>query len=135
MRQKVNFYQVDGIPMLAPDAEPEFSFADLDASDSGRDESGVMHRIMVREKVGTWSFSYAHLSDEELAYLRNLFAGNQGLIVEVHQRAVGADDFRFQLLEILRQRGRRVFAFLERDGNVPVERLQGQAFALQAHLA
>ena len=75
MRQKVNFYQVDGIPMLAPDAEPEFSFADLDASDSGRDESGVMHRIMVREKVGTWSFSYAHLSDEELAYLRNLFAG------------------------------------------------------------
>lgn len=75
MRQKVNFYQVDGVPMLAPDAEPEFSFADLDASDSGRDESGVMHRIMVREKVGTWSFSYAHLSDEELAYLRNLFAG------------------------------------------------------------
>lgn len=75
MRQKVNFYQVDGIPMLAPDAEPEFSFADLDASDSGRDESGVMHRIMVREKVGTWSFSYAHLSDEELACLRDLFAG------------------------------------------------------------
>lgn len=75
MRQKVNFYQVDGVPMLAPDAEPEFSFADLDASDSGRDESGVMHRIMVREKVGTWSFSYAHLSDEDLAYLRNLFEG------------------------------------------------------------
>lgn len=75
MRQKVNFYQVDGAPMLAPDAEPEFSFADLDASDSGRDESGVMHRIMVREKVGTWSFSYAYLSDEELAYLRGLFAG------------------------------------------------------------
>lgn len=34
-----------------------------------------MHRIVVREKVGTWSFSYAHLSDEDLAYLRNLFAG------------------------------------------------------------
>lgn len=75
MRQKVEFYQVDGQPMPAPDAEPEFSFADLDASDSGRDESGVMHRIVVREKVGTWSFSYAYLSDEDLAYLRNLFAG------------------------------------------------------------
>lgn len=75
MRSKVNFYQVDGVPMLAPDEEPEFSFADLDASDSGRDESGVMHRIMVREKVGSWSFSYASLSDEELAYLRGLFAG------------------------------------------------------------
>lgn len=75
MRSKVNFYQVDGVPMLAPDEEPEFSFADLDASDSGRDESGVMHRIMVREKVGSWSFSYASLSDEELSYLRDLFAG------------------------------------------------------------
>lgn len=75
MRQKVDFYQVDGQPMPAPDEEPEFSFSDLDASDSGRDESGVMHRIVVREKVGTWSFSYAHLSDEDLAYLRNLFAG------------------------------------------------------------
>lgn len=75
MRQKVDFYQVDGQPMPAPDEEPEFSFADLDASDSGRDESGIMHRLLVREKVGTWSFSYAHLSDEELAYLRGLFAG------------------------------------------------------------
>ncbi len=75
MRQKVDFYQVDGQPMPAPDEEPEFSFSDLDASDSGRDESGVMHRIVVREKVGTWSFSYAHLSDEDLAYLRNLFEG------------------------------------------------------------
>lgn len=75
MRQKVDFYQVDGQPMPAPDEEPEFSFSDLDASDSGRDESGVMHRIVVREKVGTWSFSYAHLSDEDLAYLQNLFAG------------------------------------------------------------
>ena len=75
MRQKVDFYQVDGQPMPAPDEEPEFSFADLDASDSGRDESGVMHRIVVRETVRPCSFSCAHLSDEDLAYLRNLFAG------------------------------------------------------------
>ena len=75
MRQKVDFYQVDGLPMPVPDSEPEFSFSDLDASDSGRDESGVMHRILVREKVGTWSFSYSHLTDEDLAYLRGLFAG------------------------------------------------------------
>ncbi|WP_294541000.1 hypothetical protein [uncultured Gemmiger sp.] len=75
MRTKVDFYQVDGVPMLVPDDEPEFSFADLDASDSGRDESGVMHRLMIREKVGTWSFSYSHLSDEDLAYLRGLFVG------------------------------------------------------------
>lgn len=75
MRSKVDFYQVDGQSMPAPDAEPEFSFSDLDASDSGRDESGVMHRVVVREKVGTWSFTYSHLTDEELTYLRGLFAG------------------------------------------------------------
>lgn len=75
MLQKVDFYQIDGQPMLVPDAEPEFSFSDLDAADSGRDESGVMHRIVVREKVGTWGFSYSHLTDAELSYLTGLFAG------------------------------------------------------------
>lgn len=75
MRAKVDFYQVDGMPLLAPDAGAEFSFADLDAADSGRDESGVMHRVVVREKVGTWGFSYGRLTDGELSYLRALFAG------------------------------------------------------------
>lgn len=75
MRKEVTFYQIDGQPMLAPDTEPEFTFTDLDSSDSGRDESGVMHRIVVREKVGTWSFAYSHLTDEQYAYLVGLFAG------------------------------------------------------------
>lgn len=75
MRSKVDFYQVDGVPMLVPDGEPGFSFADLDAADSGRDESGVMHRMLVREKVGSWDFTYDYLTDEELTYLRDLFAG------------------------------------------------------------
>lgn len=75
MRSKVDFYQVDGVSMLVPDGEPGFSFADLDAADSGRDESGVMHRMLVREKVGSWDFTYDYLTDEELTYLRDLFAG------------------------------------------------------------
>lgn len=75
MAQTVDFYRIDGVPMPAPDAEPVFTFTDLDASDAGRDESGVMHRVVVREKVGSWSFSYAWLTDEELRYLRDLFAG------------------------------------------------------------
>ena len=74
-RKKVDFYQVDGVPMLAPDADPAFTFTDLDASDSGRDESGIMHRIVVREKVGTWGFVYSHLTDAEYAYLLGLFSG------------------------------------------------------------
>ena len=75
MAQTVDFYMIDGVPMPAPDAEPVFTFTDLDASDAGRDESGVMHRVVVREKVGSWSFAYSHLTDAEYAALLALFAG------------------------------------------------------------
>jgi len=74
-RAKTDCYQIDGQPMLAPDTDASFSFSDLDASDSGRTEDGVMHRIMVRQGVGTWGFEYAHLTDAELAYMESLFAG------------------------------------------------------------
>ena len=74
-RAKTDCYQIDGQPMLAPDAGAGFSFSDLDASDSGRTEDGVMHRVMVRQGVGTWGFEYAHLTDAELAYMESLFAG------------------------------------------------------------
>ena len=75
MRYKTDCYQIDGQPMLAPDAEAAFSFSDLDASDSGRTEDGVMHRIMVRQGVGSWGFEYGHLTDADLAYMESLFAG------------------------------------------------------------
>lgn len=68
-------YHIDGKPMLVPDADVSLSFADLDSSDSGRDESGVMHRIVVRERVATWGFSYAKLTTEEYKYMRSLFIG------------------------------------------------------------
>lgn len=68
-------FQIDGQPLYAPDAGVEPSYADLDSSDSGRDASGVMHREVVREKVATWPFSYATLTDKEYAYLVGLFAG------------------------------------------------------------
>ena len=69
-------YKVNGKPLLVPDADVSMSFADLDSSDSGRDESGVMHRIIVRERVGTWGFNYSKLTAEEYKYMRSLFAGN-----------------------------------------------------------
>lgn len=75
MRSDVDFFRIDGQPLPAPDADPAFSFADLDASDSGRDESGVMHRIVVREKVGSWTFCYSHLTDAEYNRIIGLFAG------------------------------------------------------------
>ena len=60
--------------MLAPDEEIGISYEDLDASDSGRDESGVMHRIVVRQKVPSWTFSYNHLTEEEKQYMESLFS-------------------------------------------------------------
>lgn len=68
-------YTIDGAPLLEPDEEPAISKTDLDASDSGRDESGVMHRIVVRERVVTFGFSYALLDREDYAYLESLMAG------------------------------------------------------------
>lgn len=59
--------------MLVPDADVGFSYEDIDAADAGRDESGYMHRIMVRNKVGSWSFSYDHLTEDERAYTEDLF--------------------------------------------------------------
>ena len=62
-------YKIDGKPLLAPDAGVVMSFEDLDAAESGRDEAGFMHRIMVRRKVGVWEFTYSHLTSREYAYL------------------------------------------------------------------
>ncbi len=67
--QTTRLYQIDGVPLLPPDENMELSFEDIDDADAGRDESGVMHRIPVRRKVGKWAFCYSHLSGEELAYM------------------------------------------------------------------
>lgn len=75
IRSYSTMYTIDGQPMLEPDEEAEQSFSDLDASDSGRDESGVMCRVVVRERVATFGFSYALLDREDYAYLEHLMAG------------------------------------------------------------
>lgn len=68
-------FQIDGKAILAPDADVALTQMDLDASDAGRDESGVMHRLVVRHRVKTWDFHYAALTGEEYAYMQSLFAG------------------------------------------------------------
>lgn len=73
MRSKTDLFKINGVPMLAPDDDFGVSYEDLDSSDSGRDESGVMHRSVVRYKVGSWKFSYSYLTEEEKQYMENLF--------------------------------------------------------------
>ena len=73
MRATTELFLINGVPMLVPDSEIGVSYEDLDSSDSGRDESGVMHRLPVRYKVGSWSFSYSHLTEAEKQYMEGLF--------------------------------------------------------------
>lgn len=68
-----DIFMINGEPMLIPDAGVEFSYEDLDAADSGRDESGVMHRIVARHKVGKWTFEFARISEEDKQYMESLF--------------------------------------------------------------
>lgn len=73
MRPFVKFFKVNGKPMLAPDDGIAMSFTDLDGSESGRDEGGYMHRIVLRYRVGTWPFEYSTLDEEEMRYMESLF--------------------------------------------------------------
>lgn len=83
-------FYINGEPMVQPDEEPTFSFEDLDSSDSGRDESGVMHRFMIRAKVGSWSFSYAYLTEAEKQYMENLF-GEDSMFLFTRPDRVNSD--------------------------------------------
>lgn len=69
-------YQINGWPIPAPDQDVEMTFEDLDAGDAGRDESGYMHRHVVRRQVGAWNFVYSHLDQETYTYLLNIFPNN-----------------------------------------------------------
>lgn len=73
MRAKTELFKINGKPMLVPDEEMAVSYEDLDSSDSGRDESGYMHRIPVRYKVASWPFMYSSLTEEEKQYMESLF--------------------------------------------------------------
>lgn len=68
-------FLIDGKPILLSDEGVEISKEDLDSSESGRDESGVMHRIVLREKVIKCVVPYARLTREEYSYIVSLFAG------------------------------------------------------------
>ena len=66
-------FKINGKPMYAPDNDMSFGFEDIDSSDAGRTEDGVMHRSPVRYNVGKWSFKYASLTEAEKQYMESLF--------------------------------------------------------------
>lgn len=90
MRAKFDDYLVDGTPILMPDQGISISRTDLDSEDSGRDESGVMHRIIVRPRVRTWSLSYSHLTKAEYDYMNDLLYGKPDFVFTVDGEEVQA---------------------------------------------
>ncbi len=68
-------YTIDGKPLLVPDGGVQMQFSDLDSGESGRDESGYMHRIVKRSKVGSWSFQYESLTQAEYSYMQSILPG------------------------------------------------------------
>lgn len=73
MKSFVEFFRINDKPMFAPDDDVVVSYSDLDSEESGRDESGVMHRIVVQYKMGTWTFTYSEITEEEKRYMESLF--------------------------------------------------------------
>ena len=72
MVQTTNLFQINGQPLIPPDSDVAWSYSDLDSADSGRDESGVMHRIVLRRRVTSVSLNYTSLTDEEYGYMVGL---------------------------------------------------------------
>lgn len=66
-------FKINGKPMYAPDNDMSFGFEDIDSSDAGRTEDGVMHRSPVRYNVGKWGFKYSSLTEAEMQYMESLF--------------------------------------------------------------
>lgn len=75
MREQYFDFQIDGQPILTPDQDLEMEYNDLDSDETGRDESGVMHRLVLRHGVRKVSLTYNSLTREEYLYMRGLFDG------------------------------------------------------------
>lgn len=73
MRRFTKLFQIEGQPMLAPDAEVAVKYSDVEGADSGTDEVGAMHRFVTRHNVASWSFEYGQLTEEEKRYMERLF--------------------------------------------------------------
>lgn len=74
-RKRLDSLLIDGEPLPVPDAGVVITETDLDSDDTGRDEAGYMHRLVLREKVRTWEFPYKFLSTSDYTYIKSLFSG------------------------------------------------------------
>lgn len=76
---------IDGQPVLVPDSDVAVSYEDLDSDESGRDESGYMHRIVLRHNVRKIPVAYAALTADEYLYMETLFKGKSQFLVDLRE--------------------------------------------------
>ncbi len=72
MLRKTPLLQIDGNQLPEPTEPAEINFTDVESPDSGQDESGVYHRVIMRYDVLSCSLTYGYLTNEECAYLIGL---------------------------------------------------------------
>lgn len=75
-------FLIDGRPILEPDAGVEIEETDLEDPDSGCDESGVMHPIILRHGLKSTTLFYSCLTRAEYQYMESLFAGKSQFQVD-----------------------------------------------------
>lgn len=71
----MDLFKVNGICLPTPDRDVTMQWEDLDAPESGRDESGYMHRTLLRSKIRSWHFTYSVLTQDEFAALQSILNG------------------------------------------------------------
>ena len=74
-RKLTEQFLIDNTPMLEPDAGVAIEYKDVLSSDSGMDEGGFTHNIVLRSEVKTWKFVYSWLTADEYTYIRALMRG------------------------------------------------------------
>lgn len=67
---------IGGKPILAPDADVKVTVEDLQSDATGRDESGYLHRYILRRGLLSWTLHYSRLTPEEYRYMEELFSGS-----------------------------------------------------------
>lgn len=85
---------IDGKPVLVPDCDMVMDYTDLDSPETGRDDAGVMHRIILRQNVRKFQLSYSALTREEYRYLESLFAGKPEFTVTYRDHDAEESSFR-----------------------------------------
>ena len=82
MRKYYKDLLIDGQPVLVPDADITISYEDLDSSESGRDESGFMHRVVQRTDVCKIPIAYASITRDDYLYMESLLRGKKDFQVD-----------------------------------------------------